>query len=288
MSTIKTVNMLDPDNKAADCIHFVIDDITKPFIFNNIKTLGEEYTFSAWIKAETTLKIIINKNEFAIDNTWQSISLTLTADSTNLELYFTDIGSYYLYKPQFEKGNHATDWSPSPEDMATAQDLLENVEALNGTLEEQKTSILQTVEGLILEAGETYAKSSDYEGFKTTVEAQLKVLADEISLNFSTTTQSVSALNEDTQSKFEKLYKHIKFSGETAITIGSGDSAITLEIDNETGIIFKRNGVQFGHWDGENFYTGNIIIEVNERAQLGNFAFVPRSDGSLSFLKVGG
>ena len=52
--------------------------------------------------------------------------------------------------------------------------------------------------------------------------------------------------------------------------------------------MFKKNGVQFGLWDGENFYTGNIIIGVNERAQFGNFAFVPRSDGSLSFLKVGG
>jgi hypothetical protein len=84
------------------------------------------------------------------------------------------------------------------------------------------------------------------------------------------------------------LYKYISFSGDTAITIGSGDSTITLEIDNTKGIVFKKNGVSFGRWDGNNFYTGNIVVEVNERAQFGNFAFIPRSDGSLSFLKVGG
>lgn len=88
--------------------------------------------------------------------------------------------------------------------------------------------------------------------------------------------------------ELEKIYKYIKFSGETAVSIGSSDSVVTLEIDNEKGIVFKRNGVVFGEWDGENFYTGNIVLRLNERAQFGNFAFVPRSDGSLSFLKVGG
>jgi hypothetical protein len=98
----------------------------------------------------------------------------------------------------------------------------------------------------------------------------------------------VSDIDGDLQTRFNKLSRYIKYGDDTAITIGSGNNAITLEVDNEKGIIFKKNGVQFGLWDGENFYTGNIIIGVNERAQLGNFAFVPRPDGSLSLLKVGG
>ena len=44
---------------------------------------------------------------------------------------------------------------------------------------------------------------------------------------------------------------------------------------------------RFGWWDGVDFHTGNIIVKVEERAQFGNFAFIPRSDGSLMFLKVG-
>jgi len=118
--------------------------------------------------------------------------------------------------------------------------------------------------------------------------AEFDVMSKEISMKFTTVTEQVQNVDGQMQTKFNELYKYIKFSGETAIIIGSGDNAITLELDNETGIVFKKNGVQFGLWDGENFYTGNIIIGVNERAQFGNFAFVPRSDGSLSFLKVGG
>lgn len=152
----------------------------------------------------------------------------------------------------------------------------------------QSTQIINDCERIIMSALDSYVETSNYEEFKQTVTSQLSVMADEIAMNFTTTTEQITDVNGDLQEKFTQLYKFIKFSGETAITIGSGDSLITLEIDNETGIVFKKNGVQFGHWDGENFYTGNIIIAVNERAQFGNFAFVPRTDGSLSFLKVGG
>lgn len=96
------------------------------------------------------------------------------------------------------------------------------------------------------------------------------------------------SIDDDLQQFLTKFAKYITFASDTAITIGSGDNTITLEIDNETGIVFKKNGEQFGWWDGVDFHTGNIVVEVNERAQFGNFAYVPRSDGSLSFLKVSG
>lgn len=120
------------------------------------------------------------------------------------------------------------------------------------------------------------------------VESQLQVLKDSINMNFTTTSERTEYVNGELQTFMEKFYNYIKFSGDTAITIGSGDSAITLEIDNDTGIIFKKNGVEFGSWDGVDFHTGNIVVDVEKRAQFGNFAFVPRSDGSLMFLKVGG
>lgn len=152
----------------------------------------------------------------------------------------------------------------------------------------QATQIINDCERIIMSALESYVETDDYEEFRQTVKSQLEIMSDAIEFNFTTTVQQITDVDGDLQEKFTQLYKYIRFSGENAITIGSGDSAVTLEIDNVNGITFKRNGVQFGHWDGENFYTGNIVVEVNERAQFGNFAFVPRSDGSLSFLKVGG
>jgi hypothetical protein len=69
------------------------------------------------------------------------------------------------------------------------------------------------------------------------------------------------------------------------IHLGEDGNAMTLELDNDL-IVFKKNGAQFGWWDGVDFHTGNIIIDVTERAQFGNFAAVPRKNGHLSWLKV--
>ena len=145
----------------------------------------------------------------------------------------------------------------------------------NGVL---KMKAMTDVENDISDLGNSIAEQA----------AEFAVMANEIAMKFTTVTEEVQVVDGQMQTKFNELYKYIKYSGETAVTISSGNSAITLELDNEKGIVFKKNGVQFGLWDGENFYTGNIIIGVNERAQFGNFAFVPRSDGSLSLLKVGG
>lgn len=148
------------------------------------------------------------------------------------------------------------------------------------------TSLInQAVDSILLQVSETYFTQSGAETLEETLTSALKVSSEDITAEF---TRQITETDNYATSNFEKIYKYIKFSGETAISIGSGDSKVTLEIDNEKGIIFKRNGVAFGEWDGENFYTGNIVVRLNERAQFGNFAFVPRSDGSLSFLKVGG
>jgi hypothetical protein len=160
------------------------------------------------------------------------------------------------------------------------------VSVLAGRVETQTTEVINTCNQIILSALESYVETSNFEQFKETVSAQLDILASEIIMNFTSTTESIDNVNGDLQMKFTELHKHISFS-ENGIRLGSNESAITLEIDNDM-ILFKKNGVQFGWWDGVDFHTGNIVVEVNERAQFGNFAFIPRSDGSLMFLKVGG
>ena len=148
------------------------------------------------------------------------------------------------------------------------------------------TSLInQAVDSILLQVSETYFTQTGAETLEQTLSSALKVSSENIVAEF---TRQITETDNYATTNFEKLYKFIKLSGETAISIGSGDSTVTLEIDNAKGIVFKRNGVAFGEWDGENFYTGNIVIRLDEKAQFGNFAFVPRSDGSLSFLKVGG
>ena len=94
-----------------------------------------------------------------------------------------------------------------------------------------------------------------------------------------------------TSEQYNEIRKYITFTKD-GIKISSDSTYdnpdakhLTLTLDNDA-IKFENNGVVIGRWDGSNFYTGDIVVELNQRAQFGNFALVPRSDKSLMFLKV--
>jgi hypothetical protein len=162
----------------------------------------------------------------------------------------------------------------------------EQITQITEETQRQITEAIQTSESIIFSALEEYVKTSNYEEFRKTVEAQLEILASEINLKFTQVTEQVTEVDGDLQKTVEKLEKHFNF-GINGLGIRASETAMTLTLDNDL-IIFKKNGQPFGWWDGVDFHTGNIVIDVTERAQFGSFAFVPRSNGSLSFLKVTG
>lgn len=150
----------------------------------------------------------------------------------------------------------------------------------------QATQIINDCEKIIMSALEDYVATSDYEQFRQTVESEMLIMADRIAMNFESTTTQITNVNGDLQAVISNLEKHFEFSVD-GLTIKAGENAMNLVLDNDL-IKFMKNGQQFGWWDGVDFHTGNIVVKLNERAQFGNFAFIPRSNGSLDFLKVGG
>ena len=167
------------------------------------------------------------------------------------------------------------------------EDVDDELDDIRTVISSQHTDIQRTEGQISLIASRSYVETSAFDQYKEEVSSEFTQSAEDITMQFTTTTEQISNVNGDLQSKFEKISKHISFN-ENGISIGGGSNAMLLTVDNDNGIIFSKNGVPFGWWDGVDFHTGNIVVEVNERAQFGNFAFVPRSDGSLSFLKVGG
>lgn len=250
------------------------------------------YTISAYnVGADNAIGTILTaENERNIDSKRYSCTMNISEKSNKLvavkiAMSSTDanekgikINFSYL---KIEKGNQETDFTHSPEDTDNA------ISGIRDSMTIQKAEIISDCKSIILSALETYVESGEYDEFKQTVSSQLELLADRITMTFSTVSQQVTDVDGDMQTKFNELYKYITFSGENAITIGSSDSSIKLILDNDQ-ILFTKDDAIFGSWDGNNFHTGNIVVDVNERAQFGNFAFLPNSDGSLSFVKVGG
>jgi hypothetical protein len=168
-----------------------------------------------------------------------------------------------------------------------AQNSISVVESdLHHTILEQATSITRDVEQIVLSATESFVESTDLNELKATLSSDLAVMAEMIAMNFEAAIEQTETVDGELQTVKEYLEQHFEFSVD-GLLIKAGENSMGLRLKNNL-IQFVENGQQFGWWDGVNFYTGNIVVLVNERAQFGNFAFIPRSNGSLDFLKVGG
>ena len=211
------------------------------------------------------------------------IKLSLELQQCSVQIFDMNSGSFYLRNIKVETGNIATDWTPAPEDTGAALD--DKAEVITQTMLEQRTEVLNTAEEFTVKALENYVETSAYEEFRTSTKSTLTQNSKQIALNFSKTTEQINDVNGDLQSVSERIEKHFEFTA-NGLLIKAGEGSMNLVLDNDI-IRFTKNGQEFGWWDGVDFHTGNIVVEVNERAQFGNFAFVPRSNGSLSFLKVG-
>ena len=194
----------------------------------------------------------------------------------------TVTGETTIHWIKVEKGNKPTDWTPAPEDVDNKID--STADDLELSIASQSASITNDVHGIVLNALEDYVEKDEYNTYKSSTKSQLEVLSNQIEMNFTSTNSSIETVDGKVDTKFEELTKYIRFSTD-GIEIGKDENSLKLKLDNDM-IQFTKNGTPIGWWDGNDFHTGNIVVEVNERAQFGNFAFTPRSDGSLMLLKV--
>ncbi len=198
------------------------------------------------------------------------------------DLLSTTVGSIILGKEKKSLtglGVAADKKSTSELQRLTAQiraDYTANVATAITNSEERMANLIeQTTDGIRTEVSKTYTTNDQLQSY---VETELKQTEEAFELTF-------TSLKKDIDGHIVEQKEYIRAeNGNVYIGSPSGD-AMMLTLENDL-IVFKKNGATFGWWDGVNFHTGNIVVEVNERAQFGNFAFVPRSNGSLSFLKV--
>ena len=132
-----------------------------------------------------------------------------------------------------------------------------------------------------------YVTDADYGEDKKNMDDKMSDMED--ALSNKATKDDLNGLA--TSEQYNEIRKYISFTKDgikisSYSTYDNPDAKhLTLTLDNDA-IKFENNGVVIGRWDGSNFYTGDIVVELNQRAQFGNFALVPRSDKSLMFLKV--
>lgn len=157
-----------------------------------------------------------------------------------------------------------------------------DISALSQRVTQQSTSIIQDAQQIIVQALADYVTTSDYETFRQTLETTLSVMAGQIELNFKTTTDQLNTLDGDVQRFFNEQQKYIRFV-DGNIVLGEKGNEITLTIMHDR-ISFTQDNLEVAYFADHKLYIQDA--EFLRSVIIGNFAFQPAQNGSLSFRKV--
>lgn len=157
----------------------------------------------------------------------------------------------------------------------------------------QASQMIADSQAIIFAALSEYSKTSALESLRETLKSELELTPEKLDVAFSKHIETITKQGEDLQKVVDDLARHFIF-GLNGLTIRSNEyGEKQVHIDHDM-INFDRYGSEepFGSWDGVDFHTGNIFIDVEEQARFGTFAWTPRreADGtvSLAFIMVGG
>lgn len=262
----------NPQNEVDTCAKFTIEDATTPFILNNITSINEQYTLSFWLKSEESGSIQVYDRVFESTTEWQKYSIVFTANDTNLNIYFTNVGTYYIYHPKLEIGNKATDWTPAPEDLETSvTELTTRVVDAETAIETNANEIsLKASKSEMNESLETYRKSSS---------SELEVTADAIRLELSEQVTDLNNTDNDLMALYKEMRMNYDFTADGQIIGKTGSDAMMRLVNDMLEILIANVPVTTLDRYGLSADTANI-----KYLRIGDYSLTKGDDGHLRII----
>lgn len=233
------------------------------------------YRFSAWVRGvggsanalirswnSTTGKAAFTKTINGVGTDWTRIEFDFEpsgnspalGDLLDARFGITGAGTIEYVAPKLERGTRATDWTPAPEDMATA-------ESLAGTNE--------SLEGAIVDIGEL---SDQLVG---TITEQNKTI---------TTIQTyLNSLRQDLDAEIQSRQQWLNFDAAEGLVIGAKNSTFKTVTTN-TSQQFKNGGTVLAETSGSEFVAP---IMRSDQILIGNWMWTRRDNGNLSLKWIG-
>lgn len=188
-------------------------------------------------------------------------------------------------KLKLEKGNKATDWTPAPEDVD---------EAINTERTERQSAIETKANEITSKVSGTYVSNSAFEHYQKDLSTQftqtkkdftwsinesIKDAKNEMSGQISSVNGRLDGLKQTA----DNVNSYMSFDND-ALTLGKSDSAFKTKITNQEWSI-QKNGAKVTYINDQTMYITDG--QFTQSLKVGSFGFVPRTNGSLDFKKVG-
>lgn len=158
----------------------------------------------------------------------------------------------------------------------TASDAVYNVERnLQASITASETSILSTV-------SETHYLKEDVDKIVSEVSNEVEQTQSGVEIRFTQFSQDIESLAAGTDAEFEEIRKFIRFV-DGKILLGEVGNELELQIANDR-ISFLQDGAEVAYFSDRKLYVTDA--QIMHSLQIGQFAFMPRANGNVSFKKM--
>ena len=165
---------------------------------------------------------------------------------------------------------------------AIRADYTVNTDSVLETVRMEMSSIIQqTSEALKLEVQEQYVTQG---GMQEAIETSMTQLSDSFEFLFTELRTRVDANDAEAREQLTEIKKYIRFE-DGNIILGESGNEITLRIENDK-IVFLDGGAEVAYFTNKQLTVKDASFLNSMR--IGAFAFIPRDNGNLSLVKVGG
>lgn len=223
-------------------------------------------------------QVRVTTNPHSIDRLFlvTKISINLSQPTAN-KLTLGD--SFYSFTEQTVRGQI------DAENMSVriSSDLEEKVrQSLTETETKLSAQISATAESITSTVMEEVYLKDDTDALITSVTNQITQTAEDVEIRFTEFSQDIEAVASGADAQFEEISKYIRFV-DGNIVLGEEGNTLTLRIENDR-ISFLDSGIEVAYFSNSKLYVTDG--EFLHSLQLGNFAFIPRANGNLSFKKL--
>lgn len=271
------------------------DDVTEP---GNLLTKGNEALNE---QMKMFYSIELDAADLAtVDKTVESFHLGTMVRVTTMphsidQLFLVTKLSINLFEPASNKLTLGDTFQTFTERAISGQIRTENqfldissnleeklISGLTETETKLSAQILATSESITTTVLEEVYLKEDTDALIDAVSTQITQTAEEVEIRFNDFSQNINDVAAGTDAKFEEISKYIRFV-DGNIVLGEEGNTLILQIANDR-ISFLDAGMEVAYFSNSKLYVtdGEFIHSL----QLGNFAFIPRENGNLSFKKL--
>ena len=293
-------------------LDYIVDDLA-------VATYGRIFTVVTWDDVTTPENLLTKAREYLNESINQNITIELTAvdlsimdksiDSFQLGDYITieskphGVNDNLLLKQQtidlLRPDNDTitlgytyssfTDKTLSNNSQNTT--LIKTVETIEKNyvpntvvteeVEELRSLIDQTSTAISTEVLADYVVNDQLVASLGTLYTQLN---DMFEFKFTSLESTVNENDIENRRAFREISSYIRFE-DGNIILGESGNELTLRIENDR-IVFLDGDTEVAYFNNHKLYITDA--EILQSLKIGNFAFTPRANGSLSFGKIGG